>query len=107
LAHGSCAASFEKPAMANPEVDHRITLQTGAIATDGLCVEMLDHPTIDGGVLLKVLVRESLSEGEQCWLVDATGARIGAKVERIEHHSGDHELTLAATLPPDVRWRAE
>jgi hypothetical protein len=97
---------LEDLAMANPEVDHRITLQTDAFITDGLCIQVVDHPTIAGGVLLKVLVRGSFSEGEQCWLVDATGARIGATVERIERHSSDRELTLAATLPADARWRA-
>ena len=47
------------------------TLDTGA----KLRLEL--RLTITDGVLLKVLVRGSFSEGERCWLVDATGARCG------------------------------
>jgi hypothetical protein len=93
--------------MPKPEVDHRITLQTDKFTTEGLCVEVLDNPAIASGILLKVLVREDFSENEQCWLVDATGARIGAKVERTERHSGDRELTLATMPPADAQWRSQ
>lgn len=93
--------------MPAPEADHRITLQKGDLTTEGLCLEVLENPSVPEGVLMKVLTREEFTEGEQCWLVDAMGVRIGATVERVEQHSRDRELTLAAVLPADAVWGAE
>jgi hypothetical protein len=87
-----------------PKVDHRITLQKGDLTTDALCTEVLENPAQPEGILVKVLAREDFQEGEQCWLVDAAGARIGATVQRVERHSGDRELTLAAIIPEDATW---
>lgn len=91
--------------MSKPEADHRITLQKDDLITEGLCIDVMDNPVQPDGVLLTVLVREDFMEGEQCWLVDASGARIGARVEKSLHHSGDREVTLAAILPPDAQWQ--
>ena len=87
-----------------PKIDHRITLQKGDLTIEALCTEVLENPAQPEGILVKVLTREDFEEGEQCWLVDAVGARIGAIVQRMERHSGDRELTLAAMLPEDTAW---
>jgi hypothetical protein len=85
--------------MNRPEVDDELTLLTDFGKTTAICVEVSDDPIHTGGILLKVMARGPFEEGQQCWIIDEDGARIGATVQDVAKQTADSEVLLAATLP--------
>ena len=67
--------------------------------TEAICAEVLDDPATAGGVLLKVMARGPFQEGQQCWIVDRDGSKIGATVENVFKQTIDSEVTLSTVLP--------
>ena len=68
--------------MQKPKPDDTLTLLTDFGKTEAICTEVLSDPTREDSILLKVLARGSFEEGQQCWIVDRDGSKIGAKVDR-------------------------
>ncbi len=85
--------------MQKPKVDSKLKLLTDFGGTEAICVEVLDDPATDGGVLLKVMARGPFQEGQQCWIVDRDGSKIGATVESVLKQTIDSEVTLSTVLP--------
>jgi len=82
-----------------PKIDQKLTLLTNFGKTEAICAEVLDDPTNSDGVLLKVMARGPFEEGQQCWIVDRDGSKIGATVESVSEQTIDSEVTLSAVLP--------
>ena len=85
--------------MQKPKIDDKLTLLTDFGETEAICAEVLDNPGSIGGVLLKVTTRGPFEEGQQCWIVDRDGSKIGATVENVFKQTIDSEVTLSAVLP--------
>ena len=85
--------------MKKPEVDDKLILLTDFGKTEAICAEVLPDPTKEVGILLKVLVRGPFEEGQQCWIVDSDGSKVGAKVENVLNQTIDSEVTLSTVLP--------
>jgi hypothetical protein len=85
--------------MQRPKIDHKLTLLTDFGETEAICAEVLDNPGSIGGALLKVMARGPFEEGQQCWIVDRDGSKIGATVENVFKQTIDSEVTLSAVLP--------
>ena len=69
--------------MQKPKIDDKLSLLTDFGETEAICAEVLDDPAAAGGVLLKVMARGPFQEGQQCWIVDRDGSKIGATVENV------------------------
>ena len=69
--------------MKKPKIDDKLTLLTDFGETEAICTEVLDDPATAEGVLLKVMARGPFQEGQQCWIVDRDGSKIGATVESV------------------------
>jgi hypothetical protein len=67
--------------------------------TDAICVEVLKNPATEEGVLLKVMTRGSFEQGQQVWIVDRDGSKVGAAVENVLEQTIDSEVTLSTVLP--------
>ena len=76
-----------------------MTLLTEFGETEAICTEVLGDPTTEDGVLLKVMARGPFQEGQQCWIVDRDGSKIGATVENVFKQTIDSEVTLSTVLP--------
>ena len=63
--------------MRRPKIDDELTLLTDFGKTTAICIEVSDDPTHAGGVLLKVMARGPFQEGQQCWIVEPDGSKIG------------------------------
>jgi len=85
--------------MQKPKIDDKLTLLTDFGETEAICTEVLDDPATAEGVLLKVMVRGPFQEGQQCWIVDRDGSKIGATVESVFTQTIDSEVTLSTVLP--------
>ena len=85
--------------MQRPKIDEKLTLLTDFGETEAICAEVLDNPRSIGGVLLKVMARGPFEEGQQCWIVDRDGSKIGATVENVFKQTIDSEVTLSTVLP--------
>jgi hypothetical protein len=85
--------------MRRPKIDDQLTLLTDFGETEAICAEVLDDPGMEDGVLLKVMTRGPFQEGEQCWIVDNDGSKIGATVESVIEQTIDSEVTLSTVLP--------
>ena len=85
--------------MQKPKVDDSLTLQTDFGKTEAICAEVLADPTREEGILLKVIARGPFQKGQQCWIVDRDGSKIGAKVENVFKQTIDSEVTLSTVLP--------
>jgi hypothetical protein len=85
--------------MQRPNIDDKLTLLTDFGETEAVCAEVLDNPGSIGGALLKVMARGPFEEGQQCWIVDRDGSKIGATVENVFKQTIDSEVTLSAVLP--------
>jgi len=85
--------------MKKPKIDDKLTLLTDFGETEAICAEVLDDPASEGGILLKVMARGPFEEGQQCWIVDRHGAKIGATVENVFKQTIDSEVTLSTVLP--------
>ena len=85
--------------MQKPRIDDKLTLLADFGRTEVICTEVLDNPARIGGMLLKVMARGPFQEGQQCWIVDCDGSKIGAAVESIVSQTINSEVTLATVLP--------
>jgi hypothetical protein len=82
-----------------PKIDQKLTLLTDFGKAEAICAEVLDDPATSDGVLLKVMARGPFQEGQQCWIVDRDGSKIGATVENVFKQTIDSEVTLSTVLP--------
>jgi hypothetical protein len=85
--------------MKRPKIDDDLTLLTDFGKTEAIVVEVLDNPATEEGVLLKVMTRGSFEQGQQVWILDRDGSKIGATVEDVVQQTVDRELTLSTALP--------
>ena len=86
--------------MKKPEIDDKLTLLADFGKAEAICVEVLDNPaTEEGGVLLKVMARGPFEQGQQVWILDRDGSKIGATVENVSKQTIDSEVTLSTVLP--------
>ena len=85
--------------MKKPKIDDQLRLLTDFGETEAICAEVLDDPGTEGGVLLKVMTRGPFQEGEQSWIIDDDGSKIGATVESVIKQTIDSEVTLSTVLP--------
>jgi len=86
--------------MRRPKIDDKLTLQGDFGKTDAICVEVLENPvTEEEGILLKVMARGSFEQGQQVWIVDRDGSKVGAAVENVSKQTIDSEVTLSTVLP--------
>jgi hypothetical protein len=84
--------------MRRPDVDDELTLLTDFGKATAICTEVGDDPMHPGGVLLKVMARGPFKEGQQCWIVEPNGSKIGATVQSVAKQTIDSEVLLAAIL---------
>ena len=85
--------------MQRPNVDDSLTLLTDAGKAEAIVAEVLDNPATEEGILLKVMARGPFEEGQQIWIVDRDGSKIGATVEGVIEQTIDSEMTLSMVLP--------
>ena len=85
--------------MKTPKIDDSLKLLTDFGETDAICVEVLKNPATEEGVLLKVMARGPFEQGQQVWIVDSDGSKIGATVDNVLKQTIDSELTLSTVLP--------
>ena len=85
--------------MQRPKLDDGLTLLTDFGKTEAIVVEVLENPATEEGVLLKVMARGSFEQGQQVWILDRDGSKIGATVENVSEQTIDSEVTLSAALP--------
>jgi hypothetical protein len=85
--------------MEKPKIDQKLTLLTDFGKTEAICSEVLEDPATPEGVLLKVMARGPFEEGQQCWIIDRDGSKVGATVEEVFKQTIDSEVTLSAVLP--------
>jgi hypothetical protein len=85
--------------MQRPTIDDKLTLQTDFGKTDAICVEVLDNPATEEGLLLKVMTRGPFDQGQQVWILDRDGSKVGATVENVVQQTVDSEVTLSIVLP--------
>jgi hypothetical protein len=86
--------------MQKPKVDDSLTLLTNAGKTEAIVIDVLDNPaTEEDGILLKVMTRGSFEQGQQVWILDRDGLKIGATVEKVITETIDKEVTLSTVLP--------
>ena len=81
------------------KIDEKLTLLTDFGKTEAICSEVLKDPATSDGVLLKVMARGPFEEGQQCWIIDRDGSKIGATVENVFKQTLDSEVTLSTVLP--------
>ena len=92
--------TFEGTAfMKRPKIDDKLTLLTDFGETEAICVEVLDNPATEEGILLKVMARGPFEQDRQVWIVDRDGSKIGATVENVSQQTVDSEVTLSTVLP--------
>jgi len=85
--------------MRRPKIDDKLTLQGDFGKTDAICVDVLDNPATEEGILLKVMARGPFEQGQQVWIVDRDGSKVGAAVENVSTQTIDSEVTLSTVLP--------
>ena len=85
--------------MQKPNVDDSLTLLTDGGKTEAIVIDVLDNPATEEGVLLKVMTRGSFEQGQQVWILDCDGSKIGATVEDVVQQTVDREVTLSTALP--------
>lgn len=85
--------------MQRPNIDDDLTLLASFGKTEAICVDVLDNPATEEGILLKVMARGPFEQGQQVWIIDRDGSKVGATVENIVQHTVDREVTLSTVLP--------
>ena len=85
--------------MQRPNIDDNLTLLASFGKTEAICVDVLDNPATEEGILLKVMARGPFERGQQVWIIDRDGSKLGATVENIVQHTVDREVTLSTVLP--------
>ncbi len=81
--------------MQRPKIDDELTLIADFGETRAICAEVSDDSAHPGGLLLKVMSRGPFEEGQQCWIVDRDGSKIGARVESVATLTIDSEVLLS------------
>jgi hypothetical protein len=85
--------------MQKPNIDDNLTLLADFGKTEAICVDVLDNPATEEGVLLKVMTRGPFEQGQQVWIIDRDGSKVGATVENVLEQTIDSEVTLSTVLP--------
>ena len=85
--------------MQRPKVDDSLTLLTDFGETEAICIDVLDNPATEESILLKVMTRGPFEQGQQAWIVDRDGSKVGATVEKVVQQTVDSEVTLSTVLP--------
>ncbi|HEU4772039.1 MAG TPA: hypothetical protein VFS68_07755 [Candidatus Udaeobacter sp.] len=85
--------------MQRPNLDKDLTLLTNAGKTEAIVIDVLDNPATEEGVLLKIMTRGSFEQGDQVWILDRDGSKVGATVEKVLKQTIDKEVTLSTVLP--------
>ena len=85
--------------MQRPKVDDSLRLLTDVGETEAICIDVLDNPATEEGVLLKAMARGPFEQGQQVWIVDPDGSKVGATVENVVQETVDSEVTLSTVLP--------
>jgi len=85
--------------MQRPKIDDKLTLQGDFGKTDAICVDLLDNPATEEGILLKVMARGPFEQGQQVWIVGRDGSKVGATVENVLKQTIESEVTLSTVLP--------
>ena len=85
--------------MQRPNVDQDLMLLTKVGKTEAIVIDVLDNPATEEGVLLKVMTRGSFEQGQQVWILDRDGSKVGATVEKVIKETIDSEVTLSTVLP--------
>jgi hypothetical protein len=85
--------------MKAPRIDDKLRLQADFGQTDAICVEVLKNPATEEGILLKVMARGPFEKGQQVWIVDSDGSKLGATVDDVLEQTIDSEVTLSTVLP--------
>ena len=93
------AGNVAAESMQRPKIDDKLTLQGAFGKTDAICVDVLDNPATEEGILLKVMARGPFEQGQQVWIVDRDGSKVGAAVENVSTQTIDSEVTLSTVLP--------
>jgi hypothetical protein len=86
-------------AMKTPKIDDKLRLQADFGQTDAICVEVLKNPATEEGILLKVMARGPFEQGQQVWIIDRDGSKVGATVDNVLEQTIDSEVTLSTVLP--------
>ena len=82
-----------------PRIDESLTLLSDFGQTDAICTEVFDDPAREQSVLLKVMTRGPFEQGQQVWIIDTDGSKVGATVENVLKQTVDSEVTLSTVLP--------
>ncbi|HEY4271365.1 MAG TPA: hypothetical protein VGM65_05125 [Candidatus Udaeobacter sp.] len=85
--------------MQKPQVDDSLTLLTDFGETEAICIDVLDNPAAEQGILLKVMTRGPFQQGQQVWILGLDGSKVGATVENVVQETVDSEVTLSTVLP--------
>lgn len=85
--------------MQKPNIDDNLTLLADFGKTEAICVDVLDNPATEEGILLKVMTRGPFEQGQQVWIIDRDGSKVGATVEDVLEQTIDSEVTLSTVLP--------
>jgi len=85
--------------MQRPNIDDKLTLLVDFGKTEAICVDVLQNPATEEGILLKVIARGPFEHGQQIWIVDRDGSKVGATVENVLEQTIDSEVTLSTVLP--------
>ena len=85
--------------MQKPNIDDNLTLLADFGKTEAICVDVLDNPATEEGILLKVMARGPFEQGQQVWIIDRDGSKVGATVEDVVQQTVDSEVTLSTVLP--------
>ena len=85
--------------MQKPNIDDNLTLLADFGKTEAICVDVLDNPATEEGILLKVMTRGPFEQGQQVWIIDHDGSKVGATVENVLEQTIDSEVTLSTVLP--------
>ena len=85
--------------MQKPKVDDNLTLMADFGTAEAICIDVLDNPAAEEGILLKVMSRGPFEQGQQVWILDRDGSKVGATVENVVQQTVDSEVTLSTVLP--------
>src|SRR5438067_12264197 len=85
--------------LGKPKIDDKLTLLSDFGEMEAICVQVRDDPATSGGTLLKVMARGPFTQGEQVWIVDRDGSKIGATVEYVFKQTVDSEVAFSTVLP--------
>jgi hypothetical protein len=85
--------------MKTPKIDDNLRLLADFGETEAICVEVLKNPATEEGTLLKVMTRGPFEQGQQVWIIDRDGSKVGATVDHVLTQTIDREVTLSTVLP--------